>query len=271
MLAPQKLGDAFLSQQQAVMDTIQSLRARAQAAGNLASTQQQSVITEGQQIQIVPANPEVVYVPVYDPALVYGPWWWPVPPYYWYPPGYVVSGPFIYFGVGFLVGAAIWGACDWGHRTVIVNVQRYNAFNHTRVVNPQWTHNVEHRRGVPYHDEATRRQFGRALPGAEARRNFRGYEQPGRPGEAARPSVEQLQTELARPRAQPGRPAAGERPELPRTAPHAPTGPSAGEHQAPAFETFGRGESARAYSNRGAASRGVPHGAPGGAAPRGHR
>ena len=303
----QKLGDAFLSQQQAVMDTIQSLRTRAQAAGHLASTPEQTVVTQGQQISIVPAAPEVIYVPIYDPALVYGPWWWPAPPYYWYPPGYVVYGPGLYFGFGLFVGAAIWGGCDWPHRTVTVNVQRYNAYTHARVVTSRWTHAPEHRLGVPYRDDATRRQFGRELPGAEFRRDFRGYEPQGQYAGPPRPSVDQIQSRLARPGVQPpGRPPAVERgepppaaqrlPAAPSPAPRAPApsaqperpaalprgepptpvrrlpaAPPAAERSPPAFEGFGHGEAARAYSNRGAASRGVPHSAPGGGAPRGHR
>ena len=278
----EKLGDAFLGQHQAVMDTIQSLRARAQAAGNLASTPQQTVVNDGNTVVIEPANPEVIYVPVYNPAFVYGPWWWPAPPYFWYPPGYVVGGPFIYFGFGVFVGPAIWGVCDWQHRTVIINVPRYNAFNHTRIVSPQWIHDVDHRRGVPYSDDTTRSRFGRALPGAEARRDFRGYEQARQPGQAPRPGAEEVRRELA----QRGVPAEGEqraeRPVSPRAAPGAlpPPGaragpaappPPAGQHAAPAFESFGRGDAASAYSNRGAASRGAPPRAAGGAGGRSGR
>jgi hypothetical protein len=264
----ERLGDAFLAQQQAVMDTIQGLRSRARAAGNLASTPQQTVVTEGNAILIEPASPEIIYVPVYNPAVIYGLWWWPAPPFYWYPPGYVATGPFIYFGVGVVVGAAIWGACDWGHRTVVVNVHSYNVYNRARIVNPQWTHDADHRRGVPYRDDATRSRFGRELPGADARRDFRGYEQPPQSREAARPDREQIREQPALRGAQLGRPQMGERHELPEAArPPA----AAGEHAPPAFETFGRGDAARAYSNRGAASRGVHEGAGGGGAPRGHR
>ncbi|HZP87030.1 MAG TPA: DUF3300 domain-containing protein [Burkholderiales bacterium] len=210
----EKLGDAFLAQQQVVMDTVQSLRARAQAAGNLTSTPQHNVIAEGTTIRIEPASPEVIYVPMYNPAVIYGPWWWPTPPYYWYPPGYVVSGPFVYFGLGVLFGGAIWGACDWGHRRVIVDVHHYNVFNRTRIVSPHWTHDVDHRRGVPYRDAITRRRFAHELPGVEMRREFRGFE-PARPHrESVRPSPERIREQLARPAAPPERPQVGERREL---------------------------------------------------------
>src|SRR4029077_21020548 len=83
----QRLGDAFLANQQQVMDTVQMLRSRAQAAGNLQSTPQQTVIDQGGIIDIEPAQPQYVYVPVYDPRVIYGPWSDPFyQPDYWYPP-----------------------------------------------------------------------------------------------------------------------------------------------------------------------------------------
>jgi hypothetical protein len=93
----QKLGDAFLAQQKEVMDAIQRLRVKAQAAGNLKSGKEQTVSTEQQAgttvIKIEPASPQTVYVPTYNPAVVYGPWPYPAyPPYPYYPPGYVAGG-----------------------------------------------------------------------------------------------------------------------------------------------------------------------------------
>jgi Protein of unknown function (DUF3300) len=86
----ERLGEAFLNQQSQVMDTVQNLRQRAYAGGNLASTDQLRVSNEGQTIVVEPANAEVVYVPYYDPMAVYGSWSWPAyPPVYWAPwPGY---------------------------------------------------------------------------------------------------------------------------------------------------------------------------------------
>src|SRR3989304_2353649 len=72
----ERLGDAFLGQQTQVMDTVQYLRQRAQAAGNLNSNDQIRVDQQGEVIVIEPANPQVIYVPYYDPAVIYGPWWW---------------------------------------------------------------------------------------------------------------------------------------------------------------------------------------------------
>ena len=82
----QRLGDAFLVDQQRVMDTVQALRARAQAQGNLQSTPQQSVLTQDRVIIIEPVQPEYVYVPYYNPQVVYGPWWAPAyEPWFWNP------------------------------------------------------------------------------------------------------------------------------------------------------------------------------------------
>ena len=111
------LGDAYFNFQKDVMNAVQSMRAKAQSAGNLKSTPQQTVSTQGQTIVIQPANPTVVYVPTYSPAVVYGS---PVPAY----PGYsgwdVAAASMISFGVGMMVGAAIrgpsygWGWNSWG-------------------------------------------------------------------------------------------------------------------------------------------------------------
>jgi hypothetical protein len=121
------LGEAYLNQSEAVMDAVQVMRGRAQASGNLKSNEQEKVVTEEKTIVIEPADPEVVYVPAYDPWIVYGApvVVWPG----WYPyPGLYVEGPGVSFGVGFGIGFFAgfgWGwhgwGCDWGHRTVIYN------------------------------------------------------------------------------------------------------------------------------------------------------
>jgi len=125
------LGDAYYNQQQDVMDAIQVMRQKAEQAGNLKSTPQQTVTTQGSTIEIQPASPEVVYVPAYDPWLIYG---YPVAPWPgWYPvPGIWFGGPFVSFGFGFGVGffgGYGWGwhhwGFDWGHRVVIYNHNRY--------------------------------------------------------------------------------------------------------------------------------------------------
>ena len=113
------LGDAFLAQQKDVMAAVQRLRDKAQAQGNLKSGKEQTVKTEGsgssQVIVIQSTQPDTVYVPVYNPTVVYGPWPYPAyPPYYWYPPGYVANDV-IFFGLGVAAGYALWGDMDWYH------------------------------------------------------------------------------------------------------------------------------------------------------------
>jgi uncharacterized membrane protein YgcG len=110
------LGDAYYNQQQDVMDAIQVMRQKAEQAGNLKTTPQQVVTTQGSTIVIEPANPEVVYVPAYDPWVVYG---YPIAPWpYWYPyPGIWFGGPYLSFGVGFGIGffaGFTWGWRSWG-------------------------------------------------------------------------------------------------------------------------------------------------------------
>jgi hypothetical protein len=131
------LGDAFYNQQQDVMDAVQVMRRRAQAAGNLQSTSQQTVDDQESAITIQPTSTEVVYVPAYDPWLVYGDPLvaWPG----WYPyPGIWFGGPYLAFGVGFdigFVGAFGWGwgqwGFDWRRRYPIYNHDRYYSRSNT--------------------------------------------------------------------------------------------------------------------------------------------
>jgi hypothetical protein len=184
----QKLGDAFLAQQKDLMSTVQALRAKAAAAGNLKTTEQQVVKTQTQgseTIYVVESpKPEVVYVPTYNPSVVYGTWWYSTPPYYMYPPAYVYP-PGLAFATGVVVGAAIWGNCNWGwggNNNVNVNVNHYNSFNRTNVSNSNWNHNVDHRRGVAYKDQGVANQYNRGgnTQQAKAREDFRGRADSGR-------------------------------------------------------------------------------------------
>jgi hypothetical protein len=124
-----KLGEAFLAQQSEVMASVQGMRQKAYAQGNLRTTEQQKVIAEGQDIEIEPANPDVVYVPYYDPMTVYGDWWWPgYLPYAFFPfwGPFLGWGPFG-FGVGIGVGpywGAGWGSWNWGGGYANVNMNR---------------------------------------------------------------------------------------------------------------------------------------------------
>jgi hypothetical protein len=130
------LGDAYYNQQQDVMDAVQVMRQRAQEAGNLKSTPQQTVSTQGSTVVIEPAQPDVVYVPAYDPWVIYGgpivawPGWYPYPGI-WY------DGPFLSFGLGFGIGffgGFGWGwghwGFDWHNHYALYNHGRY--YSHSR-------------------------------------------------------------------------------------------------------------------------------------------
>ncbi len=198
----QKLGDAFLADQKKVLDTIQSLRAKAQASGNLQTTKEQTVIVEENIIKIEPANPQVVYVPTYNPTVVYGAWPYPAyPPYYYYPPGYVASS-MMWFGAGMAMGAAwgyAWGNCNWNGGDVDIDVNRNTDIN--RNINRdqakqklqdrgqvnqrgqgKWQHNPENRKGVSYRDQGTSQKFNRASTNdaIRSREQFRGRAEQGR-------------------------------------------------------------------------------------------
>jgi hypothetical protein len=110
------LGDAYYNQQQNVMDAVQVMRQRAEQAGNLKTTPQQTVTTQGSTTVIDPVDPNTVYVPAYDPWLVYG---GPIGPWPgWYPyPGIWYDGPYLSFGLGFGIGffgGYGWGWGNWG-------------------------------------------------------------------------------------------------------------------------------------------------------------
>src|SRR4051794_8660219 len=130
------LGNAFLAQQSDVMDAVQRMRKKAQDKGNLQSSEQQKVDTkviEGNSVILIEqANPQVVYVPSYDPMIVYGAPFYPYPPIYYPPAGYYAAGMAISFGIGIAMGA-FWGGgwgwgCGWGGNNNI-NINRNNNFN----------------------------------------------------------------------------------------------------------------------------------------------
>ncbi|QGZ58347.1 DUF3300 domain-containing protein [Paraburkholderia acidiphila] len=186
----QKLGDAFLAQEKDVLDAVQRLRARAKDSGNLKSNEQQNVVVEqppaqgGQTVvKIEPANPQVVYVPAYNPTVVYGAWSYPAyPPYAWAPypayyPGAALMTGFAW-GVGIAAAGAIFGNCNWGGGDVNINVDKARNvnrnFDSTKVQGGKWKHDSSHRQGVAYRDNATREKFGNNVGGADGRRDYRG-------------------------------------------------------------------------------------------------
>lgn len=179
----ERLGDAFLALEPQVMDSVQNLRQRAYAAGTLRSDDQIRVESQGPAIMIVPANPEIVYVPYYDPTVVYGNWWWAAPPVYWAPwGGYRPphQGFFLSWGTGIpVISGFFFGAFDWpSHRARVVNVHTYY-YNRTvrrpdvrnnavvRNVNVApgvWQHDPSHRRSAPYRDPGVRQRFATERP-----------------------------------------------------------------------------------------------------------
>jgi hypothetical protein len=207
----QKLGDAFLAQQSDVMYAVQVLRSKAKAQGNLESGEQQRVIVEpapqGETtvIRIEPASPQVVYVPTYNPTVVYGSWPYPsYPPYSYYPPGYTAAASVLSFGVGMAVGSALWGGYNWGGGyghgyghgyggNVDIDVNRYNNYSNNVTRNydrnsvnnkfqdGKWQHDGSHRKGVQYRDKGVQNKYGQGNRGnVQSREAFRGRAEQGR-------------------------------------------------------------------------------------------
>ena len=204
------LGNAFLAQEGDVMDAVQRMRKKAEGTGNLKSSEQQKVETkviDNKSVIIVEqANPQVVYVPSYDPVVVYGPPVYPYPPIYYPPAGYYAAGMAISFGIGIAMGAA-WGGggwgwgCGWGGNNI--NINNNNNFIRNSNINGgnrnnigggnrnnigggngnRWQHRPEHRGGAPYRDRGTADRFGGSARGDSlANRQSGARQQLGRQG-----------------------------------------------------------------------------------------
>ncbi len=190
------LGNAFLAQQADVMSAVQDMRQRAQQTGKLQDTPQQRIITqnEGGQpvIEIEPANPQVIYVPTYNPAYIWGP-----PAYGYYPPLYYPGvGIGFGFGGGISIGAFFgggWGGWgwhpNWGGRSIIVNNNFFHRYGYSdfhgaafRGGPAVWSHDPGHRLGVPYSNRSVASEYrgsqnfgrGAAAPQSYQRNNFAG-------------------------------------------------------------------------------------------------
>ena len=174
------LGNAFLAQQSDVMDAVQRMRTKAKDSGNLKSSEEIKVetkVVESKTVVVIEqSNPQVIYVPTYNPTVVYGVPIYPYPPIY-YPPPYYGA---IAFSAGVFMGAAMWGGgwgwgCGWGGggNIYINNNNNFNRINHfqggnrTNIGsgnigsgNSNWQHRPEHRGGTPYSDRATADKFG---------------------------------------------------------------------------------------------------------------
>jgi hypothetical protein len=176
------LGDAVLAQQPDVMDAVQRLRARAEANKKLTTTKQQKVSVRQEQnkqvIVIEPAVPDTMYVPYYDPAVVYGTWpYTDYPPYYFGAPAYVGAGV-VAAGIAFGTAVAIgrwgnyWGGgCNWGNNNFFIN--RSNTAGN---IGNNWQHNPAHRQGVKYNNANVAQRFGNnnLKAGAADRMDHRG-------------------------------------------------------------------------------------------------
>jgi len=159
------IGNAFLAQEIEVTAMIQRLRAEAHTQGNLATTSQQTVVVQDGTILIVPADPTVIYVPYYDPYYVYGPWWYPAyPPFYWGPVGVDLGFRLSYWpGVHFGFSFGSWSYFDWHRHTIHIDVHRRPRFvrhDHWIVRSDRWQHAPHHRRGVSYRNPQTARKYG---------------------------------------------------------------------------------------------------------------
>lgn len=194
------VGDAFLAQPDGVMDSVQRLRAQAQKAGNLKSTPQQKVTsstTDNKTVVVIqPADPQVVYVPSYNPTVVYGAWAYPsYPPYYYPPPPGSVFATSLVAGIGFGLGVAavdsMWGGFNWGHNDVDINVNRYNNVNVNQRINNAnnnnvaWQHNPANRGNTPYADQANRQRYDNQRQAGLQNRQT-GQQRPGQ-GQGGRP------------------------------------------------------------------------------------
>ncbi len=170
----ESLGEAFLSDEELVLQTIQDLRQRAYDEGNLDSLDHLRVTNEDNEIVIEPARRDVVYIPVYNTRIVYGPWWWNNhPPIYWHHDDFyyrrnhvVYWGPSVYLSHTFFFSGFHWS----NHHVVIVD-RRYrhryynNYYSNRHIARHQhsrrWEHDRRHRRGVEYRNPRTRDYFER--------------------------------------------------------------------------------------------------------------
>ena len=248
----QKLGDAVLGQQKDVMDSAQRLRRQAQESGNLRTTNEQKIIVEEKTMVIViqSASPEVVYVPAYNPTVVYGAWPYPAyPPYPVYPYGYVATAA-LSFAAGVAIGAA-WGGyggwrCGWGQNEININNSRHDTFTRNNYNRPEhyqskgqaWQHQPEHRGNAQYRNRETAQKYGQRRGGAGGRAgtsDARGYGRGQGAGGGGRPQTGELS------RGSGGRPQTSDR--------------SLGGGRENALSGAGRGGSERASSFRGQSSR----------------
>jgi hypothetical protein len=262
----QSLGDAFLVQPKDVMNAVQSLRQKAQDQGSLKTNEKQTVTDTNNVIIVEAANPEIIYVPVYDTTVVYGTWPYPAyPPYYWYPPGYVRVTPYG-FGAGLAMGAAwgyAWGHCDWHGGDIDIDINRNRNFNQNinrgnyvshyqgdgqfgQNGQGKWQHNPADRKGVPYRDTTTAQRYNRGSTAntVQSREAYRGRAEQASQ-EINRGGLNQLDNRAGNVQ----RPTASQRPASRDVS------SSNVSNRGGAFQGVDSGSAARASSNRGQTSR----------------
>jgi len=182
----QKSGDAFLQDESRVLDAIQSLRRKADNAGNLGQMDNVKIVREERVIVLEPAEPEVIYIPYYDTRVVYGPWYWDhYPPVYWHHHHHYShhGGPFywhprVHISFGFFFSAFHWH----NHHVVRIHHHHYNyrhhghyrrhdIIRHTNV--RRWQHNPTHRRGVAYRTHTVSQRYESKRPSRLETQNIR--------------------------------------------------------------------------------------------------
>ena len=171
----QDLGEAFVANPAAVMDAVQDLRRRAMVAGALRSTPNLTVSEADGVITILPAAPQEVYYPAYDPDVAYGPWPYPDNPPYAFDDAYggCAADAFGSCWIGVAVVLPLWGwqHCDWRHHRIRIDPDRFAALNHQRppAGGTVWVHERGHRHGVPYQNAETRARYPPAAANRAAR------------------------------------------------------------------------------------------------------
>ena len=248
------LGDAYYNQEQDVMDAVQVMRRRAQQAGHLNPTPQQNVMN-GSDIEIEPVSPEIIYVPAYDPWVVYGgpiaawPGWYPYP-------GIWNDGPVIFFGDGFGVryfGGYGWGwhhwGCDWHHHYAVYDRGRYYSPSRT-FYNRDRFYRGERARGDSNHFERTPQPSGGDRERAQG--DYNRAERTPQPSGGDREGGRSVDNRLERTPQPFGSDHGAARG---YAEPRGQSGVRSG-----AFSGFGPGGEERSFSSRGSASLGGVHG-----------
>jgi hypothetical protein len=192
-----QLGEAFLAQPNDIQNAVQALRKQAEATGSLKSSKEQKVSRIAappnsgyagppEYVVIEPVEPDYIYVPVYDPVVVYGAGYWPPAyvPFFWYPRWWTV-GPAFGFGAALFVGPALWYHYNWGHpgfAAIQTNTVLYSRFNRVSVTGSgqfqNWKFDPVHHGNVPFRNTSLQKQFGnvgvRGVQGIQTGRTIQG-------------------------------------------------------------------------------------------------